>query len=365
MTNSSGTLQTRHSTSPFSHIVVGNGATVPISTAGSGAIPTPSTSLSLHNILYSPSIIKNLVSVRALTHDNFVSVEFDPFGFSIKDLHSKAVILRCDSTGDLNPLRLPPPNNLAVETASVDLWHRRLGHPWHRRLGHPGHSSLNSILSQVSFTCNKSATHTCHACQLGKHTRLSFYATNYVSYFPFQLLHADVWTSPVPSNSGYTYYLVILDDYSHYTWTFPMRNKSEVLTLLLSFHAFVATQFQRPILALQTNNGREFDNTAMRSFFAAHAIVLRISCLYTSQQNEKAERVLCTINDSIRSLLFQAAMPPWFWVEALSTATYLLNRRPCTSTGARTPYELHLGLADSVIRSCCTMGSELEGLHAS
>jgi hypothetical protein len=52
-------------------------------------------------------LIKNLISVRALTRDNSVSVEFDPFGFSIKDLRTKTVLLRCDSTGDLYPLRSP------------------------------------------------------------------------------------------------------------------------------------------------------------------------------------------------------------------------------------------------------------------
>jgi hypothetical protein len=45
------------------------------------------------------------------------------------------------------------------------------------------------------------------------------------------------------SNSGFKYYLVILDDYSHYAWTFPLRHKSDVLPMIVLFHAFVHIQF--------------------------------------------------------------------------------------------------------------------------
>jgi hypothetical protein len=84
----------------------------------------------------------------------------------------------------------------------------------------------------------------------------------------FELLHCDVWTSPVKSISGFQFYLVILDDFSHYAWTFPLRRKSDVFPALSSFHAFVTTQFQRPVLSFQTDNGREFDNNTSRAFFS-------------------------------------------------------------------------------------------------
>jgi len=77
----------------------------------------------------------------------------------------------------------------------------------------------------------------------------------------------------------------MLDDYSHYVWTFPLRRKSDVLATLVSFHAFVQTQFGRLIMAFQTDNGREFDNAAFRSFLAACGIVLSLTCPYTLWQN--------------------------------------------------------------------------------
>lgn len=145
------------------------------------------------------------------------------------------------------------------------------------------------------------------------------------------------------SNSGYKFYLVLLDDFSHYVWTFPLRHKSDVLPTIISFHAFVATQFQRPIQCLQTDNGKEFDSSASRAFYAKHGIVLRLTCPYTSQQNGRAEHVLRTLNDGLRALMFQASLPPSFWPDALATSTYLLNRRPCRPREHATPYELLFG----------------------
>ena len=66
-------------------VTVGNGAQLPVTHTGSLAIPTSSRPLYLNNVLVTPSLVKNLISVKQFTHDNNVSVEFDPAGFSIKD----------------------------------------------------------------------------------------------------------------------------------------------------------------------------------------------------------------------------------------------------------------------------------------
>lgn len=135
---------------------------------------------------------------------------------------------------------------------------------------------------------------------------------------------------------------MLIDDLTHYVWTFPLRAKSDVFQFLVAFHAYIQTQFNLSLLALQSDNGKEFDNHALRSHCAAHGIALRLSCPYTFAQNGKAERIIRTLNDCIRSLLLHA-MPSTFWVEALSTATYLINRRPCQTSGTSTPHELLLG----------------------
>ena len=96
------------------------------------------------------------------------------------------------------------------------------------------------------------------------------------------------------SVSGYQYYFVILDVYTHFLWTFPVRHQYEVHRLLVLFYAYGTSQFSHPILAFQTNNGREFDNLTNRALLGAQGTLLRLTCPYTFQQNGKAERVLHT-----------------------------------------------------------------------
>jgi hypothetical protein len=170
MSQGSGNLSSLLPHSSSTRIIVGNGTSLPITHTGSSSIPTHSYPLSLHNVLVSPSLIKNLISVRALTRDNPITIEFDNCGFSIKDRDTKVVLLRSDSTtGDLYPLHPTPSLSTSINciaTVSADLWHQRLGHP--------GKESFRRLLQNFQFTCNKELSHTCHACRIGKPVRLPF-----------------------------------------------------------------------------------------------------------------------------------------------------------------------------------------------
>jgi len=241
-------------------------------------------------------------------------------GTSTQVLPSRREIVSCNSFGPLYPLRLPPVLSFAAQGSSP---------MWHRRLGHPGHETLSKLASTSSVSSPiQDCSDLCHACQLGRHVRLPFHVSTSRASSKFDLIHCDLWTSPVVSISGYKYYLVILDDCTHYLWTFPLRLKSDTFSTLAQFIAHVSTQFGARVKAVQCDNGKEFDNSSTRHFLLFQGIHLRMSCPYTSSQNGKAERIICSINNVVRSLLFQASMPPQYWVEALSTATVLLNILP-------------------------------------
>ena len=127
---------------------------------------------------------------------------------------------------------------------------------WHRRLGHPGRDVLAQLRRSTDVPCTRApAEHLCHACQLGRHVRLPFSFSSSHAAHAFDLIHCDLWTSPVLSMSGYRYYLVIVDDFSHYSWTFPLRAKSETFPTLLHFFAWVSTQFGLTVKAVQVTTG--------------------------------------------------------------------------------------------------------------
>jgi hypothetical protein len=320
-----------------SQIVVGNGSRLPIPGTGYTHLHTPNINFLLASVLHTPSLVSNLISVHKFTKDNWCSVEFDPFGFSVKDLITKTPLLRSSSSGDLylfagfSKLR----NNFALSTtiSNVD--------PWHRRLGHPSNASLRCLISHFPISCmnNSSPPSVCETCHKGKHVRLSFATSHTITYFPFQIIHCDLWTSPIESVSGFKYYLIVIDDYSHYIWTFPLRLKSDVSSTIREFHHYVRTQFHLSVQAIQCDNRREFDNHALHSFFSSTSIVFRLSCPHMSPQNGKVERGIRSINDIMCTLLLQAHLPPQYLVAALHTTTYLYNQRPSRPLQLQTPYE--------------------------
>ncbi|KAK1653933.1 hypothetical protein QYE76_071738 [Lolium multiflorum] len=131
ITGQTGNLTSSRSTLGHNsqYIVVDNGSKLPI--LAIGAVQISSLPLHLQDVLVSPHIVKNLISVRKFSRDNFVSIEFDPYGFSVKDLATKTLLYRSNSDGDLYPFfgSKDLPSSAALTTSSGDLWHRRLGHP--------------------------------------------------------------------------------------------------------------------------------------------------------------------------------------------------------------------------------------------
>ena len=140
----------------------------------------------------------------------------------------------------------------------------------------------------------------------------SFHSSSSHAARIFDLVYCDLWTSPVISISRYKYYLVVVDDYSHYSWTFPLRAKFDAFLALVHFFAWVSTQFGLTVKTVQCDNGREFDNSTSHAFFLSHGVHLRMSCSYTSSQNGKAERMIRTTKDTVRTLLLQASLPARF-----------------------------------------------------
>lgn len=82
----------------------------------------------------------------------------------------------------------------------------------------------------------------------------------------------------------------------------------------------------------------EFNNKNFHNLFDIKGIQFRFSCPHTSQQNGKAERMIRTVNNTIRCLLFQAKLSGVYWVEALHVAVHTLNMLPYSSIQNQIPY---------------------------
>ncbi|GJY08820.1 ribonuclease H-like domain-containing protein [Tanacetum coccineum] len=213
--NNSGTGINNH-TNTASSLTVATTSTLPVAYQTSG--PPHPTYFSPPTPIYSPEL-------RSI--------------FSVKDFMTSRVLLRCDSTVDLYPVTAPSPVPHAFLVSQ---------HTWHQRLGHPGSKVSRRLVSNYFISCNKEKTPAiCHACQLGKHVRLPFVSSETVVTSCFDIIHSDVWTSPISSLSGFKYYVLFLDHYSHFVWVCPLINKSNVLSKFVLFRNYVRTQFQYEI----------------------------------------------------------------------------------------------------------------------
>ncbi|GKA39946.1 ribonuclease H-like domain-containing protein [Tanacetum coccineum] len=207
LSSHTGNLQTFYLNRNFYSVIVRNGSSIPVIHSGHVQIPNPYRPLHLRNVFVTPNIIKNLVSVRKFTIDNKCSIDFDPYGFSVRDYHTRQTLLRCDSTGDLYPLHVAA-SAFALLTNNYSFCHQRLGHP--------GDVVIQTLSSRGLVSYNKNTQHLCRACQLGKQTKLPFQRSTSIVTSPFDIIHSELWTSLVYSMSGYKYYVLFLDHYSHF-----------------------------------------------------------------------------------------------------------------------------------------------------
>jgi hypothetical protein len=266
------------SCSPASHVFisVGNGSHIPVTSRGRSILTTPASNFALNNVLIVPSIIRNLLSVRQFTRDNSCSIEFDALGFSVKDLRTKRVILRCNSAGDLYTISASTPSTAqALLAASSSLWHQRLGHP--------GPAAIASLRHSCSIACNKSDRTICHTCQLGKHAHLPFpTSTSHTVLFPLWRLFIAMFGRL--RFLAYQATLIIWLCWMIFL-TFAgslLSRKSDVHGHMVAFTAYARTQFGLPVKCFQAENGTEFVNKSTITHMAAHGILFRLSCPYTS-----------------------------------------------------------------------------------
>jgi hypothetical protein len=138
---------------------------------------------------------------------------------------------------------------------------------------------------------------------------------------------------------GSRYFVIFVDDFSHYTWIYLMKNCSEVLTIYYDFAKMIQTQYSKAIKIFRFDNAREYRQTDFSTILKYYGTIFHTSCVGTSQQNGQAERKLCHILDTVRALTNTASTPVSFWGETTLTAVYTINRYPSPIIQNTTPYE--------------------------
>jgi hypothetical protein len=160
---------------------------------------------------------------------------------------------------------------------------------WHRRLAHVGMKNLHKLLkgehilglTNVHFEKDR----ICSTCQAGKHVGVHHPHKNIMMTDRLlELLHMDPF-GPIAyiSISGSKYCLVIVDDYSRFTWVFFLQEKSQTQETLKGFLRRAQNEFELRIKKIRSDNGMEFKNSQIKGFLEEEGIKHEFSSPYTPQ----------------------------------------------------------------------------------
>nr|GEZ92421.1 hypothetical protein [Tanacetum cinerariifolium] len=217
---------------------------------------------------------------------------------------------------------------------------------WHRHLSHLNFDTTNLLskndivvgLPKVKFVKDR----LCSSCELGKAKRKSFHTKlTSSSKRPLQLLHIDLCgPMRVASINGKRYVLVIVDDYSRYTWTHFLRSKDVTPKVLIDFLRLVQRRLQAQVGVVRTDKGTEFLNQTLHAYFAVEGIQHQTSVARTPEQNGVVERGNRTLVEAARTMLSAAKAPLFFWAEAIVTTCFTQNRSLVIPRHEKTPYHI-------------------------
>jgi IS30 family transposase len=103
---------------------------------------------------------------------------------------------------------------------------------------------------------------------------------------PLEMLHMDLFgPNAYISIGGKKYGLIIVDDYSHFTWVFILQDKSETHKVLKKFLKRAQNEFDAKVKKIKSDNGTEFKNTQVEDFLDEEGIKHEFSTPYTPEQN--------------------------------------------------------------------------------
>ncbi|KAM2632205.1 hypothetical protein EV1_022967 [Malus domestica] len=339
-------ITTINSPTPYTgedKVYIGDGKGLSIHHTGSSSLHTAHADFQLRNVLHVPSMKHNLLSAYQFVKDNHCALTLDSDGSMVKDRSTGKMLLQGPVKDGFYSLQSSSSNGLSPSSSSHALVSVQASlRLWHSRLGHPSSSIFRRLVTTNKLAIKGSSTvdFFCSDCAIAKNHKLPFGSSLSSSTHSLELLHCDLWgPAPVTSVSGFRYYLLIVDDFSKYSWLFPLKVKSQVYSTFVIFKNYVENLTGNKIKTVRSDSGGEFVSSSFKSYLHTHGILHQLSCPHTPEQNGCVERKHRHLVETARTLLVQSHVPHQYWVEAFTTALYLINRLPISKL-SQSPWEL-------------------------
>ncbi|GJQ92602.1 retrovirus-related pol polyprotein from transposon TNT 1-94 [Tanacetum coccineum] len=263
-------------------------------------------------VYYVEGLGHNLFSVRQFC-DSDLEVAFRIHTCFIRDLEG-ADLLKGSRGSNLYTLSL---ENMLLsflicllfKTSKTKSW------LWHRRLSHLNFDYITSLAKQGLVRglpkLKYQKDHLSSSCALGKSKKLSHKpkAKDFIQE-KLYLLHMDLCgPMRIQSINGRIYILVIVDDYSRFTWVKFLRSKDEVPEFVIKFLKMIQVRLNATVRNIRTDNGTEFVNQTLKAYYEEVKISHQTSVAHTPQQNGVVERRNRTLVEAARTMLIFSKAP--------------------------------------------------------
>ena len=311
--------------------------------------------LSLHDVLYVPKSTVRLVSVRSLNRDSKYITHFDTDDFWVTEKGTNNTIARGTVSPSSNLFILPiisphsSPHDSAFVTKPVpDI------HSWHLKLGHCNYQTVvdmakNKVTGGMPIDLSYLPPK-CDFCILGKQTRASIPKTRegIKATKCLERVHVDL-CGPMStmSKAGNCYSMNIIDDFSSYVWSLPLKKKSDAAQAFQQWQLKVENNSERRLKILVSDNGKLLSQS-MQDWCSKRGIDHQLTAPHASAQNGRAKRLHRTLNGKARAMCLACNAPTSLWDEFNATAALLTNVTGSVTIGGKTPSELWFGRPPSL-----------------
>ncbi|MBW0505866.1 hypothetical protein O181_045581, partial [Austropuccinia psidii MF-1] len=275
--------------------------------------------LSLENCLYVPRISHNLISMIQLLKDCITIERLPKERLNIMIGHDTTI------TGQVvNGLMSMTHSEPKALTSAGDIWHHRLGNP------------SNQAIKTLGLPPFSGA---CKICLMGKSTLLPFSGSFDKVTQPLECIHIDLVGPITPqSNSGYCYFLMIVDQFTAFKFVRFLKTKDEAFNEFLEWKIYAENFHSLKIRKLVSNRGGKFENKNFSALAASCGFIHQFAPTSTPEHNGFTERANRTILDKARCLLLTSNLPRSYWAEAVNTASLLSNLMPTPSRENLSPF---------------------------
>ena len=151
-----------------------------------------------------------------------------------------------------------------------------------------------------------------------------YFATNKTNVYYID----DIWSLDIldlkdygpENNRGYRYVLVVIDNFSKFGWTIPLKKNAQ--TIKDSFENILISSKRKPIL-IESDRGKEFYNNIFQDFLNKNDI--KLYSRNSSYGAVFAEKYNRTIRDLLKKIVFEKGDAKW--MDVLPTITKQYNKK--------------------------------------